>query len=95
MQQRGYGAGDVGLPVADQRRVGTDGFDRDTGRQKIAFGIENVAAARIKSELALGVLLGANAQFVMAQHLEIDQPVTQAHERQDQQHGQQHQAFEL
>ena len=77
LQQRRQRAGDLSLVIADEQRIGADGFDQDAGGQEISFAIENVAAARLEDELALGVLLRPGAQFIMPQNLQIDQPVSQ------------------
>ena len=63
--------------IADKERIGADGFDQDAGGQEVSFAVEDVAAARLEDELALGVLLRPGAQFIMPQNLQIDQPVSQ------------------
>ena len=79
------------LLVADERRIGADRFHRNTRGEQVAVRVENVTAPRRLPEFALRVVLRQPRQFVMAQHLQIHQPVAEAGERRaDQQRQRQH-----
>src|SRR5215471_12073433 len=83
---------DLGLVMADERRVGTDRLDEDAGGEEVAFNIEDIPAARFKLKFLLCVLLSFFAEFVVPDDLEIDQAVAQPGERRRQDNGEHQQA---
>ena len=91
LQQRGHRPGHFGLVFADEHRVGTNRFHKNACAQEVAFGVEDVAPAWLQEEFPLGVLLRFGAQVLVAQDLQIDQPIAQASKRHCQQAGQRQQ----
>ncbi len=82
LQQRCELAGDHGLLVANQDRIGANRFHKNARGEQIAVRVENVTAARRTPKLALGVLLRLGGQFVVTQHLQLHEAGTQAGEGQ-------------
>ena len=74
---RGQGSGQLRAVRADQSRIGTDGFNKQTGRQKVATGIQNVSSARLANNGAHRVATGRVAQLRMANYLKIHQAIAQ------------------
>ncbi len=77
-----------GLLVADERRIGADGFHWNARCQQIATRIEDVATSRCLAEFALRVVLRQLRQLVVTQHLQIHQPVAEPGEGCADKHGQ-------
>ena len=63
-----------------KRGVGANRFDGDAGGEDVVVAIEDVAAAGCLPEFALGIVLLEARQFVVAQHLQIHEPIAQAGE---------------
>ena len=77
LEQRSQGAGHFGLPIDHQGRVGADGLDEGAGCQKVAASVQDVASPGFQEQFLLGVLQRLGAQFLVADHLQNEQPETE------------------
>jgi len=95
LQQRRERAGDHGLLISNQARVGANRFHKNARGEQIAVRVENVRRGAARAKTRAGVLLRLAGQFVVTQHLQIHEPVTQAGKCQAQQAQQCQHPFQL
>ena len=80
-QQRRERVRDYRLLVANQRWIGTNRFHGNARGQQVAVHVQNVAPSRRLEKVMLCVQLRHLGQFIMSQHLQVHEPITQPGER--------------
>ena len=76
-EQRRHGSRDLGLIIPQQRRIGADGLHEDAGGKQISPRVENVSPAWLAQDFALALPDRLRAEYVMAEDLQVHQPIAQ------------------
>ena len=95
LQQRGHGSGDFSLSVAQQGGIGANRPGWNTGRELVASDVQYIPSPRLQQQFLVGVFVSLAGQILMANHLQIHQPVAQTPERRSQQQSEHHQSSQL